>query len=434
MGGSCTDARAGTARSVGVDVATALVQRVVESERFRRAPKLRDLLIYLCECALRGETGELCEQRIGSKVFDRVPDYDTSADNIVRVEARRLRERLDAHFANEGAGEPLIVSIPRGGYVPIFVQRAQAEPSAPGTPAPVSEVHRRRAWLGAVPWVMAALLGVATAVLWASRNTVPAANERRLSDPAVLGLWARMFEPGRDLTIVLADSNFALLQDITRRKIPLKDYAGRKYLPKLLEDTGSTDLASALSLIDGKASTPLADAHLCTHIVQIANQLRMRSTIRLARNVGLRDLRGSNLVVIGDAHSNPWAELFHSRLNFVVDYDPTLNRELVLNRKPRAGEQPVYMSQAEPETHAVAALITQSDGRGKVLLLSGATTEGTEACGDFFLNPETCTRLRRALGLSTTGHIPSFEVLLGLETVAGAGRTPRILAYRSPGI
>ena len=41
-------------------------------------------------------------QLIGAKVFGRAADYDLSDDNIVRVEARELRKRLEAYFANEG--------------------------------------------------------------------------------------------------------------------------------------------------------------------------------------------------------------------------------------------------------------------------------------------------------------------------------------------
>ena len=62
---------------------------------------------------LDGDVGQIHEQEVGHQVFGRPPDYDTTADNIVRVHAWQLRKRLAEYFAKEGAGEPIILEILR---------------------------------------------------------------------------------------------------------------------------------------------------------------------------------------------------------------------------------------------------------------------------------------------------------------------------------
>jgi hypothetical protein len=79
---------------------------------------LRAFLLYVTEHAVASTTERIKEQRIGCEVLGRKPDYDPAADNIVRVRAHELRQRLDKYFNTEGAREPVVVSIPKGSYVP----------------------------------------------------------------------------------------------------------------------------------------------------------------------------------------------------------------------------------------------------------------------------------------------------------------------------
>ena len=51
-------------------------------------------------------------------------DYDTAADNTVRVHASMLRKRVNQYFENEGSAETLVIEIPRGNYAPVFRERA----------------------------------------------------------------------------------------------------------------------------------------------------------------------------------------------------------------------------------------------------------------------------------------------------------------------
>jgi hypothetical protein len=91
-----------------------LVERVATSSYFNRSARLKDLLHYLADRVLEDEVEDIREHEVGHRVFGRPPEYDTTADNIVRVHASMLRKRLEQYFAAEGAAENLIIEIPKG--------------------------------------------------------------------------------------------------------------------------------------------------------------------------------------------------------------------------------------------------------------------------------------------------------------------------------
>ncbi len=97
------------------------------------------LLRYVVEKTLAGEADQLKEYAVGVEVFDRDDKYDPRLDSIVRVEAGRLRSRLDEYYNGEGAASPIRINLPRGGYVAQFEPR---EASAGGVPVPVPSSHR----------------------------------------------------------------------------------------------------------------------------------------------------------------------------------------------------------------------------------------------------------------------------------------------------
>ena len=97
-----------------------LVERIVASPSFIRSPRLCSLLMHLCELALHGRSDEINEQSVGEALFERAPNYDPSIDGIVRSHASRLRQRLEQYFSEEGVNETMRVSIPKGGYIPLF--------------------------------------------------------------------------------------------------------------------------------------------------------------------------------------------------------------------------------------------------------------------------------------------------------------------------
>ena len=58
------------------------------------------------------------------EVFDRGDAYDPRLDSIVRVEARRLRSKLDEYYTRSSANDAIRIDVPRGSYVATFSARS----------------------------------------------------------------------------------------------------------------------------------------------------------------------------------------------------------------------------------------------------------------------------------------------------------------------
>ena len=96
--------------------------RVVASPLFAGAQAHQRLLRYLVEHAQAGRATMLKETVVGIEVFQRpAHSFDPRRDSIVRVEARRLRERLRQHYATQPPGSWMI-ELPKGSYRPQLVR------------------------------------------------------------------------------------------------------------------------------------------------------------------------------------------------------------------------------------------------------------------------------------------------------------------------
>ncbi len=98
----------------------AALERVVASPGFAEAGRLPTFLKYLVETELAGERDRLKESVLGVEVFQRDAGFDPRTDPIVRVEARRLRSRLEEYYAGSGKDDEVRLLLPKGGYVPVF--------------------------------------------------------------------------------------------------------------------------------------------------------------------------------------------------------------------------------------------------------------------------------------------------------------------------
>jgi adenylate cyclase len=107
------------------------LERVLSSNAFRNCRQLSRFLRFAVDQALAGENGSSKETSIGVEIFGRSPDYDPGADPVVRVEARRLREKLAEYYDREGRDDRIHIAMPKGGYLPAFeIRGATRQPRA----------------------------------------------------------------------------------------------------------------------------------------------------------------------------------------------------------------------------------------------------------------------------------------------------------------
>ncbi len=110
------------------------LDRLLASDGFVNADRMSEFLRYTVERALAGESDQVKEYVVGVAVFGRGEQYDPRLDSIVRVEARRLRTKLDEYYAGDGRDDPIIIRMRRGSYAPTFERRAAQPPLSPAPP------------------------------------------------------------------------------------------------------------------------------------------------------------------------------------------------------------------------------------------------------------------------------------------------------------
>lgn len=139
----------------------AQMHRILADPDLQASPARRNLLQFIVEESLAGRAERLKGFTIAVGVFGRNDDFDPQTDPVVRVEARRLRRDLHSYYITTGKRDPVVISIPKGGYVPQFEWReVEAAPNAPPPPPPPAKVTRPpRSWL-ALALIAGAALGV----------------------------------------------------------------------------------------------------------------------------------------------------------------------------------------------------------------------------------------------------------------------------------
>ncbi len=414
-----------------------LAQRVANASNFRNCPKLRAFFLYICENALLGRLENVREQPIGTRVFGRAADYNLNEDNIVRVEARELRKRLEAYFAGEGRAEPLIVEVPKGGYVPVFKQRVQSPPEpvaeAPAAPAIATilaneskpEAPGRR-----MPLLLGSFAVLIAAVLWLGVQ-----NWRLLQrlDPQTTAHPAAASEdysfygellgnlgatPNRETLLVLTNPKVVLYYGAPTNH-PIPTILGHT-IPAPKELKGTFD--DALNNMDQNQPyqflratredyTGMGEAVTAFNVGRLMQSLQRPVRLTQGRFLNWDHVQKGDLILLGGPKINDWTfnNLFKSNFNF--------EDRGIENVKPLSGEQKQYVPSPGPGSsvtdYGVIRMATSSYGFN-MLLMAGCSSAGSAGVGEFFSNPEKMKSVyNRIRGVAPGKPFPkNWEVLV----------------------
>ncbi|WP_422033938.1 hypothetical protein [Reyranella sp.] len=113
------------AREIGTQL-----RRILGTAEFAASTRSGRFLAYIVERTLAGDGRLLKQYSIATQALGRGPGFDPDRDPLVRLEAGKLRRNLDGYYANQGAGDPIRISVPRGSYVPTFERVSSMRPDA----------------------------------------------------------------------------------------------------------------------------------------------------------------------------------------------------------------------------------------------------------------------------------------------------------------
>ncbi|HLN04339.1 MAG TPA: hypothetical protein VK335_33940 [Bryobacteraceae bacterium] len=380
-----------------------LAQRVADASNFRNCPKLRAFLLYICENALLGRLENVRELRIGTRVFGRPADYNLNEDNIVRVEARELRKRLETYFAGDGRNEPLLIEVPKGGYVPVFKPREIAslelvEPAA--VPQLETKLH---APSGRKLVLVAGFAILTAAVLWlgvenrrlhqrveAQPGIRPAASAEDYSFYSEL-LGKLGATPNRETLLVISNPKVVLYYGSATNQpnptLPGLTIRAPKELKANFDDAlNNVDRNQPFHFLRSTREdyTGMGEAVTAFYIGRLMQSLQRPVRLTQGRFLSWDHVQKGDLILLGGPQINDWTYQNIVKANFNFDENG------VENLKPLPGEQQAYVPHANPGAvtdYGVIRMAASPYGFN-MLLMAGCSSAGTAGVGEFFSNPE----------------------------------------------
>lgn len=435
-----------------------MILRIAASQRFARSVLLTKFLFYVSERTLSGESAGISEHQIGVQVFGRSDKFKRTDDNIVRNYARILRKRIDDYFLHEGQQEALRLSIPRGGYVPVFEPKSktvekiadaspeqQVQDESPENSPPAMGDLERQPRRNTLRLALALMLGLAAGLALSSLRPTQWFHSQSQTSKLNRQFWQSIFTPDHSTILVPSDGGLVILSRFIEASPTLTDYVKGTYhrpdviasgLHKLTNTTSASEiprLSQKIETLGERRYTSIVDLDLTVRLSRIPEVHPDKLVVRFARDIRMDDLKTDNAVLIGSADSNPWVELFQPQLNFqFINGAAFGGSATIVNRHPLPGEALTYASvPGDPakRTYGVIAYVPNLDGTGHVLIVEGINMAGTQAAGEFLLNQDGVAPVI-ARARKPSGGLRSFEVLVETSDIAANSSQLKILSER----
>lgn len=430
------------------------LDRILGSRFLRDSQQLTGLLRHVVEETLEGRQNGLKEYALGRRVFHRPEDYDPRDDAIVRVQASLLRKRLAAYYQEHGGAAPVVIELPRGGYVPRFRVAHATVGASPVDTAPVPAAATKSAAEGAdaigAPDSMsrdfaasrrpsrwptflagiavgfaAAAMVAALAAFWAGSADRPGVESQ--------SVWGAFLHPNTETTVSFGIPLFyvgpeGLYVRDTRVNRPGEEARGSI---RWLSDRLQAPLRPQEDVYTGVGDV------LGTHLIsRWLDQRGVRTRLANSHHLGHSDVVGRNLVVVASARFQTLLQ--EMDLPRRIHFDPETGGGRFVLDNPLAGEQSFYQPTAGTGVETSYAVMSLWPGRNRqqrILYLSGVTTWATQGAAEFAIHPERLRELERRLGedpaVGPRGPKgPYFQVLLRLEGKHNLVRAAHYVTHR----
>ena len=426
--------------------------KVLHSQVFRGAPGLQRFLEYIASKTIDGLSDEIKEYTIGKELLGRTEDYDPRVDTVVRVQARRLRDKLNEYYDREGAHDEIVLAIPKGHYVPQFSRRRF--PARVGIPkgslsSTETSLQQRRpssvflfaAGLVFLPLLVGLILvldrsggvrllhRVATALSSSESPVAP-------SQGPLTSLWADFLRP--DSSPMVAYSNDVFLatetSDLLRVKSDDVDDMGTPadtaLASRLVANPGLLRRAGPVFFEDVYTGT--GEVMAVFYLTRMFGELHSGFGVKRSRLVTIDDLDRRDLIFLGSTKENALLAGLPLPEDFVFEWpaqQPGVWTGRIVNLHTQPDEQGAYTVERDYKTGVVRtdyALVSFLPGFApsrRIVVLGGLTTLGTQAAAEYVSTPSSVAELIDKLGMGgrsgTAGTPANFQAVLKVEIVRG---------------
>jgi hypothetical protein len=415
------------------DERVAQLERILHSRTLQRAALLKSFLRFVVLKAVDQQSDQVKESTIAIEVFGRDSGgYDPRTDPIVRVQARKLRAKLEAYYAYEGRNDRIVISLPKGHYFPAFSYNAVNHTAAAERH---SESHTTDVF-------------ASQAAVYAPELKKPALkkNDRWLKPAAAglsvltmslilicMNLYSALRKSERALQVIASDeyereARELLWGDFLRFPQPLLlvyAHTATSSAPQSIQvipDSESLDFYS----MAGEMGAIYTLGNLFWKVGQAT---RVRHISQLSHDYVGDETKSARVIII---ESEP-GSFFHTDLpqapdfvfKTVEDHQGQAHRAII-NLKPKGSEERIFSSAAEAragakstEEYGLLCLLKGRTADQKLMILAGATSLGTQAIAEYITNPRTMRELIGHLN-SSSDHsrllLPTYyQVVLKIE-------------------
>jgi len=404
---------------------------ILDSNRFRQAKSLEKFLRYVVTRKLDGSENELKEYTIGLEVFQRGSDYDPRRDAVVRVQANVLRKRMASYYQEEGAGDELIIEIPKGHYVPRFYFRpgiAVLEARIENTDTPAERRLSPAQFGGALAWVTAPgfiamifILGLLTAFAFqhwqgawilALKNIDGAPQPAATVDPVYLPLWGKFFEPGAENLLTYGTPQFFSANGVFLRDVEINSPQEAGLSSRLM----SLRKAAHLDFQPTEVYTGVGETHGVYLLTRFFSKAARELRVTRSRMVGWNEMKNANIIFLSSMRFQTLAKELPYPSDFVIDQGI---KSTIVNLRPGAGEAATYGG-AGGDEYATLTVWPGKLHQRRIVILSGSTTWATLAAAEYVTDPEYLLQLNQhleqcRLKAGSARHAPYFQALLRAE-------------------
>jgi hypothetical protein len=420
------------------------LNEITEGPAFKGSARSAQFLEYVIWQSAAGKIADLKERTIGIELFGRTPTYDTGEDAIVRVTASDVRKRLMQHYNGAGNASEFQIRLPSGGYLPelirtpkmgpdglanqLSVDKKPAETPMQGLaslerPNNESSANWKR-WILPILGVIALAGGIALPIV--NRPGLTASSGKRVGSSGAAP-WAALFDGSRRVLIIASDPNIEEIQRMSHSSLSLSDYANQSYVPPGASALTPAEIGFMKDILRGNKISSF-DGSIIANLASLMTPGHNRVLVKAARVLRAEDLQtDENLVFLGSPRSNPWTSMFDPVLDFQFVFDTRTQREFVRNVHPGKGESSEYVPTAggfdTGESFALISVFHNPGYGGRVLIIAGASGEGTEAAGDLVADPARWASVLQACHIARDASRQSLQILLHLETMAGSSST-----------
>ena len=100
------------------------LERIFCDPHFTESAILKKFLSFIIQETIQGRSNCLKEYTIAINVLEKPLSFNPQENGIVRIHAGRLRRALNEYYSDMGRNDNIVITIPKGKYVPVFANRS----------------------------------------------------------------------------------------------------------------------------------------------------------------------------------------------------------------------------------------------------------------------------------------------------------------------